>query len=617
MPGLASGRVRAYVGGKSSAKDPAMSTHEDRLKALRAQLARDALTGFVVPLTDEHLSEYVGAYAQRLAWLTGFKGSAGSAVVLPEEAAIFVDGRYTLQVRDQVDGNLWQYESVPQTSVAAWLSDHAPGGARIGYDPWLHTRRWVVDATRALASKGAQLVPVERNPVDAVWDDRPEPSKAHLVPHEERYAGKSSAQKREEIGDWLKSEGLDAVVMSALDSIAWTFNIRGADVVNTPVALAYALLHADGRAELFVEPEKIDAAVRAHLGNAVTVRNRAEFVRALEELGGKTVAVDPERSVAAIFETLDSVGATVKQLRDPAVLPKAVKNAVEIAGTKTAHARDGAALSRFLHWISVEGPKGGQDELSVVDKVQQFREETGALVTPSFDTISGSGPNGAVVHYKASEETVRPVETGTLLLVDSGGQYKDGTTDITRTVAIGTPSAEMRHNFTLVLKGHVALAGAVFPAGTRGGQLDVLARQFLWAEGLDYAHGTGHGVGSFLAVHEGPQRIATFSGGDEPLQPGMIVSNEPGYYKNGEYGIRIENLVLVVERAPGEGGKPFMGFETISFAPIDRALIVTDMLSDAERAWVDAYHAKVLAIVGPQVSGADLDWLKAACAPLG
>ncbi|MBO9671042.1 MAG: aminopeptidase P family protein [Sphingobium sp.] len=593
-----------------------MSTHEDRLKALRAQLERDALTGFVVPLTDEHLSEYVGAYAQRLAWLTGFKGSAGSAVVMPEEAAIFVDGRYTLQVRDQVDGNLWQYESVPQTSVSAWLETHAPGGARIGYDPWLHTRRWVEDATRALARKGAQLVPVARNPVDAVWDDRPEPSKAHLVPHEERYAGKSSAQKRSEIGDWLKAEGLDAVVMSALDSIAWTFNVRGEDVSNTPVALAYALLHADGRAELFVEPEKIDADVRTHLGNAVTIRDRAEFTRALEDLGGKTVAVDPDRSVAAIFEALDKAKATIKQLRDPAVLPKAIKNAVEIAGSKAAHARDGAALSRFLHWINVEGPKGGQDELTVVDKVEQFREETGSFITPSFDTISGSGSNGAIVHYKASEETNRPVETGTLLLVDSGGQYKDGTTDITRTVAIGTPSAEMRHHFTLVLKGHIALGTAQFPQGTRGSQLDVLARQFLWAEGLDYAHGTGHGVGSFLSVHEGPQRIATFGGGDEPLQAGMILSNEPGYYKTGGYGIRIENLVLVVEKAEGEGGKPFLGFETLSHAPIDRELIDTALLTPAERDWVDAYHAKTLAIVGPQLSGEDLAWLKAVCAPL-
>jgi Xaa-Pro aminopeptidase len=418
------------------------------------------------------------------------------------------------------------------------------------------------------------------------------------------------------MGDWLKAEELDAVVLTALDSIAWTFNIRGADVTHTPVALAYALLHADGRAELFVAPEKIDADVRAHLGNAVTIRDRTEFVTALSDLGGKTVAVDPERAVAAIFETLEQAGATVKQLRDPAVLPKAVKNTIEIGGTKAAHARDGAALSRFLHWLSVEGSKGGQDELSVADRLQTFREETGKLVDLSFDTIAGSGPNGAIVHYKASEETCRPVETGTLLLVDSGGQYKDGTTDITRTMAIGTPSYEMRRHFTLVLKGHIALGSAKFPAGTRGSQLDVLARQFLWAEGLDYAHGTGHGVGSFLSVHEGPQRIATFAGGDEPLQPGMILSNEPGYYKTGGYGIRIENLVLVVEREAGEDGKRYLAFETLSHAPIDRALIVVELLSETERAWVDAYHARTLEIVGPQLEGEAKAWLDAACAPL-
>jgi Xaa-Pro aminopeptidase len=592
-----------------------MSTHEDRLKALRAQLKREALDGFVVPLTDEHLSEYVGAYAQRLAWLTGFLGSAGSAAVLPEDAAIFVDGRYTLQVRDQVDGTHWQYESVPQTNASAWIAEHATDGAQIGYDPWLHTKQWVETASKALAKKGGALVPVERNPVDAVWEDRPEPSKAKLVPHEDRYAGKSSAAKRSEMSDWMKAEGIDATVLTALDSIAWTFNIRGADVSRTPVALAYALLHADGKAELFVDPAKIDADVRAHLGNAVTVRDRAEFVSALGDLGGKTVAVDPERAVSAIFEALEKAGATIKSLRDPAVLPKAIKNVTEVAGHKAAQARDGAALSRFLHWLSVEGPKGGQNELSVGARLQKFREETGALVDLSFDTIAGSGPNGAIVHYKASEETSRPVETGTLLLVDSGGQYRDGTTDITRTMAIGTPTAEMKRHFTLVLKGHIGLASAQFPAGTRGGQLDILARQHLWAAGLDYAHGTGHGVGSFLSVHEGPQRIATYGGGDEPLQPGMILSNEPGYYKTGAYGIRIENLVLVVERGKGED-KTFLGFETLSHAPIDRTLIDVSLLSDGEKTWVDSYHARTMEIVGPQLDGEAKAWLAAACAPI-
>ncbi|WP_031308773.1 aminopeptidase P family protein [Sphingobium sp. C100] len=593
-----------------------MSSYEDRLKALRAQLVRQKLDGFVVPLTDEHMSEYVGAYAQRLAWLTGFQGSAGSAVVLPQEAAIFVDGRYTLQVREQVDGNHWQYESVPQTSIAAWLKDHAGQGARIGYDPWLHTRAWVQQATEALAEKGAELVAVDTNPVDAVWPDRPAPSAARLVVHDDRFTGRNSAEKRAEMADWLTAKKADAAILSALDSIAWTFNIRGKDVDRTPVALAYAIVHADATADLFVAPEKMEEAVAQHLGNAVRVHDRAVFADALAGLGGKTVIADPERAVAAIFEALEEGGAQVLALRDPAILPKAIKNDVEIAGHKAAQARDGAALSRFLHWIAVEAPKGGLTELSASDRLESFRKDSGLLEDLSFDTISGAGPNGAVVHYRVEEKTNRPIESGSLYLVDSGGQYRDGTTDVTRTVAIGTPTQEMRDRFTLVLKGHIALARAIFPKGTRGGQLDILARQYLWAQGLDYAHGTGHGVGSFLSVHEGPQRIATFGGGDEPLVAGMILSNEPGYYKTGAYGIRIENLVLVEERAIAGAEKEMLGFETLTFAPIDRALIDTGLLSAEERGWVDSYHGKVLEVVGPQLDGDALAWLKAACAPL-
>ncbi|MBG6117877.1 MULTISPECIES: aminopeptidase P family protein [unclassified Sphingobium] len=593
-----------------------MSTYQDRLNALRDQLARDRLDGFVVPLTDEHMSEYVGAYAQRLAWLTGFQGSAGSAVVLPEQAAIFVDGRYTLQVREQVDGALWQYESVPQTSIADWLKAHAPAGGRIGYDPWLHTRAWVEQASAALADKGATLVAVDTNPIDLVWPDRPAPSDARLVVHDDRYAGQSAAEKRQAMADWLVGKKADAAVLSALDSIAWTFNIRGKDVDRTPVALAYAIVHADATADLYVAPEKMDEAVAKHLGNAVRVHDRAAFADALVGFAGKSVVADPERAVAAIFEALDSGGATILPLRDPAILPKAIKNPIEIAGHKSAQARDGAALSRFLHWVSVEAPKGGQTEMTAADRLEAFRKETGLLEDLSFDTISGAGPNGAVVHYRVEEKTNRPIETGTLYLVDSGGQYRDGTTDVTRTLAIGAPSREMQERFTLVLKGHVALARAVFPVGTRGGQLDILARQFLWAQGLDYAHGTGHGVGSFLSVHEGPQRIATFGGGDEPLQAGMILSNEPGYYKTGEYGIRIENLVLVEDRAIAGAEKPMLGFETLTFAPIDRHLIALDLLSPDERAWVDAYHAKVLSVVGPQLDGDAKAWLESACAPL-
>jgi Xaa-Pro aminopeptidase len=597
-----------------------MSTYEARLAALRDQLKADRLDGFVVPLTDEHMSEYVGSYAQRLAWLTGFQGSAGSAVVLPEEAAIFTDGRYTIQVRDQVDGRNWSYQSVPETSVAEWLKDHAPHGARIGYDPWLHTKDWVKRATEALAEKGAELVAVRSNPIDAVWADRPEPSRARLIVHPDSFAGKSSAAKRQEMADWLKQQGAQTAVLAALDSIAWTFNVRGQDVERTPVALSFALVHDDGTADLFVAPEKIGDDVRQHLGNGVRVHDRTAFAPTLAGLAGKTVAVDPERSVAAIFEALEKAGAKVIAKRDPSILPKAIKNEVEIAGHKAAQARDGAALTRFLHWLSVEAPKGGVDELGAAAKLQEFRQASGDLRDLSFDTISGAGPNGAIVHYRVSEETNRPIELNSLYLVDSGGQYPDGTTDVTRTIAIGTATAEMRDRFTRVLKGHIAIARARFPQGTRGTQLDSFARQHLWEAGLDYAHGTGHGVGSFLSVHEGPQRISpagsSQAGGDEPLQAGMILSNEPGYYKAGEYGIRIENLVLVVPVEVEGAEKPVLGFETLTFAPIDRALIDPGLLSPEERRWVDEYHAQVLAVIGPQLDHADLEWLRGQCAPL-
>ncbi len=597
-----------------------MSSHEDRLKALREQLKADRLDGFVVPLTDEHMSEYVGSYAQRLAWLTGFKGSAGSAVVLPEEAAIFVDGRYTLQVRAQVDGRNWSYQSVPETSVAQWLKEHAPDGARIGYDPWLHTTGWVDQARAALAERGAELVAVGSNPIDRIWADRPEPSRARLVVQPDALAGETSAAKRQKLADWLRANRADAAVIAALDSIAWTFNVRGRDVEHTPVALAFALVDAEGTADLFVAPEKIDDEVRQHLGNGVRLHSRDAFEPFLATLGGRSIVVDPERSVAAIFEALDKAGAKILAKRDPTVLPKAIKNPVEIAGQKAAQARDGAALARFLHWISLEAPAGKVDELSAEAKLEEFRRATGQLRDLSFTTISGAGPNGAIVHYRSTPETNRKLEMNSLYLVDSGGQYPDGTTDVTRTVAIGKPTAEQKDRFTRVLKGHIAIATALFPEGTRGCQLDSFARQYLWQAGLDYAHGTGHGVGSFLSVHEGPQRISPAgsaqAGGDEPLRAGMILSNEPGYYKTGEYGIRIENLVLVVPREAEGAEKQLLGFETLTFAPIDRNLIALDMLSDAERIWVDSYHRKVLEIVGPQLDGATKSWLEAQCAPL-
>src|SRR3954468_9844121 len=597
-----------------------MSSYADRLAALREQLKADKLDGFVVPLTDEHMSEYVGSYAQRLAWLTGFQGSAGSAVVLPQEAAIFVDGRYTLQVRDQVDGSHWSYQSVPETSIADWLKAHAPDGGRIGYDPWLHTSDWATKAREALADKGAELVAVRRNPIDAVWEDQPERSRARLVVHDDSHAGKSSAAKRQEMADWLKEQKADAAVLAALDSIAWTFNVRGKDVEHTPVALSFALVHDDGTADLFVASEKIGDDVRQHLGNGVRIHERSDFAPALAALAGKTIAVDPERSVAAIFEALDKAGAHIVSRRDPSILPKAIKNPVEISGHRAAQARDGAALSRFLHWLSVEAPKGGVDEISAQEKLRGFREQGGDLRDLSFDTISGAGPNGAIVHYRVSEETNRPLEMNSLYLVDSGGQYPDGTTDVTRTVAIGEPNAEMRDRFTRVLKGHIAVARAAFPNGTRGGQLDTLARQYLWQAGLDYPHGPGHGVGAYLAVHEGPQRISpagsSQAGGDEPLRAGMFLSNEPGYYKTGEYGIRIENLVLVEPREIAGAEKKMLGFETLTFAPIDRKLVEVALLSPEEREWLNGYHAEVLRIVGPQLEGEVGEWLEAQCAPI-
>ncbi len=599
-----------------------MNTQEARLDALRKELAARGLDGFVVPISDEHMSEYVGAYAQRLQWLTGFNGSAGTAVVLRDSAAIFIDGRYTLQVQGQVDGRFWSYESVPQTSVAKWLGEHAPEGGKIGYDAWLHGKRWVLAAEKALSERKALLVAVDGNPIDSIWADRPAPSAAPALVHDERFAGVSSEAKRARVSEWLAEKKLDAVVITALDSIAWLLNIRGSDVERTPVTLAFVIARADGTAELFIADEKVTSELRAHLGNAVRIDPRGAFVPALKALSGKRVAVDPERAVQAVFAELEAAGASVIEEPDPAVLPKATKNAIEQAGHRAAQARDGAAVVRFLHWLSAEAPMAEVTEIDAAERLHKLRHETGDLRDLSFDTISGSGPNGAVVHYRVSEDTNRKLEPGSVYLVDSGGQYPDGTTDITRTVWIGPdePSAEVKDRFTRVLKGNIALDRAVFPKGAFGSQLDTLARQHLWAAGLDYAHGTGHGVGSFLSVHEGPQRIARASGGqggtEQELLPGMILSDEPGYYKAGAYGIRIENLLLVEERAiPGAEGE-WLGFETLTHVPIERALVDCSLLTRDEVSWWNAYHARVLEIVGPQLEGAALEWLKAQCAPL-
>ena len=600
-----------------------MSTYHARLTALRDQLSRNRLDGFVVPLTDEHMSEYVGAYAQRLAWLTGFQGSAGNAVVLPQEAAIFTDGRYTLQVREQVDGGDWQYVPVPQESLTGWLAAHAQDGARIGYDPWLHTSTWVDEARAALADRGAELVAVDTNPIDAIWPDRPQQSAARLTVQADDIAGASSAAKRAQIGDWLTQRRADAVVLTALDSIAWVLNVRGADVDHTPVALAYAIVDADGATDLFVAPEKLDDTVRQHLGNAVRVHDRAAFAPALAKYAGKRVAADPERAVAAIFDALNAGGAKVLPLRDPVVLAKALKNPAEIAGHRAASVRDGAALTRFLRWVETNCGDGSQTELSAAAKLLECREATGVLKDTSFSTISATGAHGASPHYHVTEESNAAILPGQLFLIDSGGQYADGTTDVTRVMPIGTPTSEMRDRFTRVLKGHIAIATAIFPDGTVGGHIDSFARRPLWETGLDFGHGTGHGIGSYLAVHEGPQRIAApnYPGGAamEPLREGMLISNEPGYYKAGEYGIRIENLVLTVERkiADGDPDRRMLGFETLTFAPIERDLIDPALLTADELAWLNAYHARVTEILGPELDGEDKAWLVTKCSPIG
>ncbi len=600
-----------------------MTDHSARLAALRAELARMQLDGFVVPLTDEHMSEYVGAYAQRLGWLTGFGGSAGTAAVLADRAAIFTDGRYTLQVREQVSADDWAYVPVPQESVTGWLAANAAAGQRIGYDPWLHTSSWVKDTAAALAGRGATLVPVAANPIDAIWTDHPAPSDAMLTVHDDAHAGRSSAAKRAEIADWLAAQEADAVVLTALDSIAWALNVRGGDVAHTPVALSYAIVGSDGTTDLFVAPEKIDDRVRQHLGNAVRLHDRTGFATALAGYAGKRVAADPERAVAAIFDALATGGARVLAVRDPVVLAKALKNPAEVDGHRAASIRDGAALSRFLRWVEMQCPKGGETELSAAARLLAFREDTGCLLDTSFDTISATGAHGASPHYHVTEESNAPILPGQLFLIDSGGQYADGTTDVTRVMPIGAPSDEMRDRFTRVLQGHIAIATAIFPDGTCGAQIDGFARRPLWAAGLDFAHGTGHGIGSYLSVHEGPQRIAApnYPGGAalEPLRAGMMLSNEPGYYKAGDYGIRIENLLLTVpvEVPGGDPDRAMLGFETLTLAPIERDLIDTALLTDTELAWLNAYHARVAATIGPVLEGDDRAWLESKCLAMG
>ncbi len=599
-----------------------MQTHEARLNALREELKRRDLTGFIIPISDEHMSEYVGEYAQRLAWLTGFGGSAGFAAVTLSHAAIFVDGRYTVQVREQVDGSLFEYRSIPADTVSTWLGDNAGEGSRIGYDPWLHTSGWAKSNDAALKANGISLVPTNGNPIDAVWQDQPTPSLEPAIVHADEFAGSNSAEKRAEIADWLKAEGHDAVVVPALDSIAWLLNIRGSDVSHTPVALSFLVAHSDGHADLFIAPEKVTPELTQHLGNAVTIRDREAFAGALSELTGKSVSVDPDFGVAAITQALESAGAKVAIKQDPTILAKAIKNRAEQDGHRAAQARDGAAVARFLHWLELEGPSGEVDELAAAAKLESFRREHSDLRDLSFDTISAAAGHAALPHYKVDSDSNIPIPPSSVYLVDSGGQYADGTTDITRTVWIGPgePTAEMIDRNTRVLKGHIQIARAIFPQGTSGGQIDALARQYLWEAGVDYAHGTGHGVGSFLGVHEGPQRIAKPSGGQagtgQELHAGMILSNEPGYYKPDAFGIRIENLVLTVPQDIAGAEGEYLGFDTLTYVPMDRRLIDKDMLTLEEIEWVDRYHAKVHDILAPQMAGEDLAWLTRECAPL-
>ncbi|MBL4836477.1 MAG: M24 family metallopeptidase [Kordiimonadaceae bacterium] len=559
-----------------------MATNPQHLSALRSELKQQRLDGFIIPLTDQHMSEYVGDYAQRLAWATGFTGSAGNGVVLAKSAAVFVDGRYVIQVAEQLDETLVEWHHFEEYPLLKWLTDKATEGQRIGYDPELATISWEQTTGAALASNGIELIAVDSNPIDAAWMDQPEASLEKLFAQPADFAGATPEEKRGHIATALQEQGAEAAVIGMLDSVAWALNIRAADVHCTPVPHAFAILDANEQATLFVDERKLDEAVRVHLGNKVRVEPRTAFYAELEKLGrhGKKILVDPATNNAKIFKTLSDAGATLIEGQDPCILPKARKNATEQQGTRDAHIRDGAAVTEFLCWLEQEAPKGQLDELGAAAKLLEIREKTGLLKDISFDTISAAGPHAALPHYRVCAESNLKLEMDRIYLVDSGGQYRDGTTDITRTVIVGTPTSEMKDCFTRVLRGHIALGTTRFPKGTSGMALDAIARRPLWEVGLDYDHGTGHGVGSFLAVHEGPQRIAKF-GTNVPLEAGMILSNEPGYYKAGDFGIRIENLVLV-QACTQQEERTMFEFENLTFAPIDRNLIAAESLGQGE-----------------------------------
>jgi Xaa-Pro aminopeptidase len=598
--------------------DPEPAQTGPRVEALRVELGRRGLSGFILPRADRHQNEYVPPSEERLAWLTGFTGSAGTVVVLLDRAALLVDGRYTLQAGAQVDTGVLTIVPIGETPPEKWLAQNLAAGAKLGYDPWLHTVDGAERLARACTDAGATLTPAEPNPVDAIWTDRPAPPLGAVTLHDFRYAGEYASSKLNRIRAEIANLRADALVISDPHAVAWTFNIRGSDVAHTPLPLAFAIVPQDGKPSLYVDSAKLSNAVRHNLEEIAAVREAADFIRELTALGlvGKTVRLDQATAADALARIVTVSGGKVTRGPDPIALMKAVKNPVEIEGAREAHRRDGLAMTRFLAWLDREAPKGELTEIGAVEALESFRRDTGLLKDVSFPSISGAGSDGAIVHYRVTRATDRPILPGELFLIDSGGQYEDGTTDITRTVAVGEPTDEMRERFTLVLKGHIALARAVFPDGITGAQLDPFARQHLWAAGLDFDHGAGHGVGSYLSVHEGPARISKL--GNTPLKRGMILSNEPGYYKAGEYGIRIENLVLVVEGPKVEGGeKPLNTFETLTLVPIDRRLIEMSMLSYDEISWIEIYHAKVAAALMPLVDDATRPWLAAATLPLG
>jgi len=599
------------------APDSRTDTAAERLTRLRAELAARGLDAFLVPRSDEHQGEYVPARADRLAWLTGFTGSAGMAAVAAERAAVFVDGRYTLQAEAEVDGALYAYRHIAEQPVTDWIGETLSSGQRLGYDPWLLTPAQVTRYRAACDKAGVELTATDGNPLDAVWPDQPEPPLAPVSLLDEAFTGESSADKRRRIGRELAEAGDDAVVLTAPDSIAWLFNVRGGDVPFTPFALSFAILRSDGAAQWFIDSRKLSNEIAGALDGEIDVRAPDELGPALDRLGEEklTVRADPVTAAAWVHDRLRAGGGAISAKDDPCQLAKACKNARQMQGMRDAHLRDGLAVTRFLAWLADEAPSGAVSEITAADRLEAYRREHELFRDLSFPTISGAGPNGAIVHYRVTPETDRRLEAGSLYLVDSGAQYPDGTTDITRTVAVGTPTDDMRRHFTLVLKGHIGLARSVFPVGTTGSQLDVLARQSLWRNGLDYDHGTGHGVGSYLSVHEGPQRISKMPN-KVALRPGMVISNEPGYYRNGAYGIRIENLVLVTAADGAAGDAGYLGFETLTLAPIDRTLIDAALLNASEIAWLDAYHARVLDALSPSLPAPVVVWLESATAPL-